>query len=145
MAKGTVNKVILIGRLGSDPEVRYTAGGTAVANFNIATNRSYKNKEGNWQEETDWHRIVVWARQAELAKEYLKKGNRVYIEGRLQTRSWEDQNGQKRSTTEVVTDRIEFLESRGDASYSGSGESASTPTNIDPPDDVEPKQDEVPF
>lgn len=145
MAKGTVNKVILIGRLGKDPDIRYTPGGSAVANFNIATDRSYKDKNGEWQNETEWHRVVAWTYNAEKAKEYLKKGHRVYVEGRLQTRSWEDQNGQKKYTTEVVVQNMELLESRGESSYSGSGESGSTPTNITPPDDVEPKQDEVPF
>jgi single-strand DNA-binding protein len=111
MSKGTVNKVMLIGRLGADPEVRYVPSGSAVANFNVATNRSFKDKEGKLQEQTDWHRIVVWSRLAEFAKQYLHKGMRVYIEGRLQYRDWQDQNGLKRNATDIVANDIQMLES----------------------------------
>ena len=96
MAGKSVNKVILIGNLGKDPEVKYTPQGTPVAKFSLATNERYKDKDGNWQDRTEWHNIVVWQRLAEIAGEYLKKGSKVYIEGRLQTRSWEDkQTNQK--------------------------------------------------
>ena len=108
-----VNKVILIGNLGADPEVRFTGSGTAVANFNIATTERYNNREGEKQERTEWHRIVMFGRQAEIAKEYLHKGRQVYIEGRLQTRQWEDQQGQKRYTTEVVCNNMQMIGSRG--------------------------------
>jgi len=118
MAKGTVNKVILIGRLGTDPDLRYTPSGQAVANFNIATDESWKSKDGQMQDRTEWHRIVLWGRQAEIANEYLKKGSRVYIEGRLQTRNWEDKDGVKRWTTEIVGQTMQFLDSR-DAGSSG--------------------------
>jgi len=112
VAKGTVNKVILIGRLGSDPELRYTPNGDAVANFRIATNRVWKDQEGNQQEKTEWHRIVAWRKLAERCGEYLKKGSHVYIEGRLETRSWEDKNGNKRYVTEITANRMQMLEAK---------------------------------
>lgn len=143
MSRGSINKVILIGRLGSDPEVRYTPSGAAVANFNVATNRGYKDKEGNWKDETDWHRIVVWNRTAEFCKEYVKKGYRVYVEGRLQTRSWEDQSGQKRFTTEVVALDVQLLESQQQNSASAGNTGA--PMEMEPPSDMEISQDDVPF
>ena len=108
-----VNKVILIGNLGADPEVRFTGSSTAVANFNIATTERFNNREGEKQERTEGHRIVMFGRQAEIAKEYLHKGRQVYIEGRLQTRQWEDQQGQKRYTTEVVCNNMQMIGSRG--------------------------------
>lgn len=111
----SVNKVILIGNLGSDPEVRYTASGTAVSNFNIATNEQWNNKEGQKEERTEWHRIVTWGRTAELCSQYLTKGRPVYLEGRLQTREWEDKEGHKRTTTEIVATTVKFLGSRADA------------------------------
>src|SRR6202453_602828 len=106
---GGVNKVILIGRLGTDPEVRYTSNGGAVANFSLATNESWTDKSGQKQERTEWHRIVVWGKLAELCGQYLSKGRQAFVEGRLQTRSWEDQQGQKRYTTEVVANTVQFL------------------------------------
>lgn len=109
----SINKVILIGNLGNDPEVRFTPGGQAVANFNIATNERWKDKSGQPQERTEWHRIVVWGRLAELCRDYLAKGRRVYIEGRLQTRKWEDKQGQTRYTTEIVAQVLQFLDSAG--------------------------------
>ncbi|HWR35089.1 MAG TPA: single-stranded DNA-binding protein [Clostridia bacterium] len=124
MAK-SVNKVILIGNLGKDPEVKFTGQGTAVANFSIATSENFKDKSGEWQERTEWHNIVVWARLAEIARDYLKKGNKVYIEGRLQTRSWDDkQTGAKRYTTEVVANELVLLGGKpgaegADGGYSG--------------------------
>jgi single-strand DNA-binding protein len=110
MSKGSVNKVILIGNLGSDPEVRFTPSGVQVANFSLATSESWTDKAGERQERAEWHRIVLWRRLAEVAGQYLKKGSKIYIEGKLQTRSWEDQNGQKRYTTEVVANSLEMLE-----------------------------------
>ena len=110
MSKGSVNKVILIGNLGSDPELRFTPSGVQVANFSLATSESWTDKAGERQERTEWHRIVLWRRLAEVAGQYLKKGSKIYIEGKLQTRSWEDQNGQKRYTTEVVANSMEMLE-----------------------------------
>ena len=114
MARGTVNKVILIGRLGSDPELRYTPNGDAVANFRVATNRVWKDQEGNQQERTEWHRIVAWRRLAERCGEFLKKGSHVYIEGRLETRSWEGKNGNKRYVTEIIANQMQMLEAKGE-------------------------------
>ncbi|MEX1367536.1 MAG: single-stranded DNA-binding protein [Nannocystaceae bacterium] len=108
-----VNKVILIGNLGRDPELRYTQGGTAVCNLNIATTRAYNNRNNERVEETEWHRVVVWSKQAEFCNQYLTKGRQVYIEGRLQTRSYEDKDGIKKYSTEVVADTVQFLGSRG--------------------------------
>ena len=105
----SINKVILIGRLGQDPELKYTAAGTAVTNFSVATNESWMDKSGQRQERTEWHRIVVWGKLAELCQQYLTKGRQAFIEGSLRTRSWEDQSGQKRYTTEVVARNIQFL------------------------------------
>ena len=123
MARG-VNKVILIGNSGADPELRYTPGGTAVSNFSIATNESWTDSSGERQERTEWHRIVVWGRLAEICNQYLRKGSKVYIEGKLQTRSWEGQDGLKRYTTEVVARDMQMLDTRGemggmDGSYGG--------------------------
>jgi len=115
MSKGTVNKVILIGRLGKDPDMRYTPSGTAVANFNMATNQSTKDQDGNFTDHTDWHRVVAFGRTAEVAGEYLTKGKLVYVEGRLQTRSWDDKEGKKKYITEVVCSNMQLLGSRGDS------------------------------
>ncbi|MCV6638286.1 single-stranded DNA-binding protein [Candidatus Albibeggiatoa sp. nov. NOAA] len=116
MSKGTLNKVMLIGRLGNDPEIRTTANGAAVANLSLATNSGYKdNQTGEWRETTEWHRVVFFSRSAEVARDYLRKGSQVYIEGRLQTRKWQDQSGAERYTTEVVGERLEMLGGRGDA------------------------------
>lgn len=116
---GGVNKVILIGNLGADPEVRFTPGGQAVANFRIATSESWQDKNGQKQERTEWHRIVVWGKLAELCGEYLKKGRQCYIEGRLQTREWTDKENKKNYTTEVVANTVQFLGSRDGASAGG--------------------------
>jgi len=109
MAKGTVNKVILVGNLGSDPEVKTIPSGVQVANFSLATSESWNSQEGEKQERTEWHRLVLWRRLAEVAAQYLTKGSKIYVEGKLQTRSWDDQSGQKRYTTEVVVDNLEML------------------------------------
>jgi single-strand DNA-binding protein len=105
----SVNKVILIGRLGQAPEVRYTASGAAVANFSVATNESWVDKSGQKQERTEWHRVVVWGKLAELCNQYLAKGRQVYLEGRLQTRQWQDKDGQTKYTTEVQAQTVQFL------------------------------------
>lgn len=122
MAK-SVNKVILIGNLGKDPEVKYTPQGTAVAKFTLATNDRYKDKEGNWQDRTEWHNITCWARTAEIAGEYLKKGRTVYVEGSLRTDSWDDkQTGQKRYSTYVnASDLVLLGGGRGEGEGGGSG------------------------
>jgi single-strand DNA-binding protein len=105
----SVNKVILVGRLGQNPETRYTASGAAVANFSVATNESWMDKSGQKQERTEWHRVVVWGKLAELCNQYLVKGRQVYVEGRLQTRQWQDKDGQTKYTTEVNAQTIQFL------------------------------------
>ncbi len=132
MQKGSVNKVILVGHLGGDPESRFTPGGTAVATFSIATNESRKNSEGNWEDHTEWHRCVLFGKQAEFAAEYVKKGQMVYVEGRLQTRSWEDKEGMKRYSTEVVGNAFTTLGRRN-----AEGERGQAPQ---PPND-----DDLPF
>ncbi len=122
---GGVNKAILIGNLGADPEVRFTAGGQAVANFRIATSESWKDKNGQQQERTEWHRIVVWGKLAELCGEYLKKGRQCYVEGRLQTREWTNKDNQKQYTTEVVAQTVTFLGGRPEGAGSASGARSS--------------------
>jgi single-strand DNA-binding protein len=135
----SVNKAILIGNLGADPDLRYTPGGQAVASFSIATTERYKNKEGEQQERTEWHNIVCWGRQAEIANEYLKKGSPVYIEGRIQTRSYDDKDGIKRYRTEIVTRQMQLLGGRAQA---GQQQEESTP----PPDKGMPADDDdLPF
>lgn len=110
----SLNKVMLIGNLGKDPEVRYTTSGSAVASFSLATTEKFKNKSGDWEEKTEWHNITLWGRQAEVAGEYLAKGKTVYIEGRLQTRKWQDKDGRDRYTTEIVGERMQMLGGRGE-------------------------------
>jgi single-strand DNA-binding protein len=120
MARG-VNKVILVGNLGADPETRYTAGGSAVTNVRLATTDAWKDKQsGEQQERTEWHRVVFWGRLAEIAAEYLRKGSQIYVEGRIQTRKWQDKDGQDRWSTEIVGNEMQMLGGRGD----GGGQSA---------------------
>lgn len=136
-----VNKVILIGRLGAEPEVRYTPGGAAVANFRIATSEEWKDKEtGEKQERTEWHRIVAWRRLGEICGEYLHKGSQVYIEGRLQTREWEDRDGNKRFTTEVVAANMQML---GRPEKEGRAESLEETYPVEEP--VSIPDDDIPF
>ena len=129
MARRGVNKVILIGNVGSDPELKYTTNGAGVSNFSVATNETWTDKNTNErQERTEWHRIVAWGRLAEICNQYLRKGSKVYIEGSLQTRSWEGQDGQKRYTTEIRAAEMQMLDSREDAgggNYGGGGEGHS--------------------
>ena len=113
-----VNKVILVGNLGRDPEVRYIKDGTAVANLRLATSENWNDQNGQKQERTEWHRIVAWGKLAEIAKEYMSKGRQIYVEGKLQTRSWDDRDGNKRYTTEVKADQIIMLGTRGDSAGS---------------------------
>lgn len=136
MARG-INKVILIGNLGQDPEVRFTPSGTAVANLNLATTDTWMDKQsGQRQERTEWHRIVLFNRSAEVAGQYLTKGSRVYLEGRLQTRQWQDQAGQERTTTEIIAERMTMLGNKGAANSAASGSAPSESTPFD---------DELPF
>jgi single-strand DNA-binding protein len=111
----SVNKVILVGRLGRDPETRYTGGGQAVANFSLATDETYKDRNGERQKRTEWHRITAWGRLAEICQQYLKKGTMVYIEGRIQSREWQDKEGQKRTSFDIVANTMKMLSARGDA------------------------------
>jgi single-strand DNA-binding protein len=117
----SVNKVILVGRLGRDPETRYTGGGQAVANFSVATDETYKDKAGERQKRTEWHKIVVWGKQAEIAQQYLKKGSLIFIEGRIQSREWQDKEGQKRTSFEIVASNFRMLGGRGDGGSGGGG------------------------
>ena len=139
-----INKVILVGNLGKDPEVRSTPSGQPVTNFTLATNRVYKDRDGNRQKQTEWHNIVCWGRQAEIAGQYLTKGKQIYIEGRIQTRSWDDkQSGEKRYRTEIVCDNFQMLGSRGEYDGGGSsqGSSGGPPADISGP----PADDDIPF
>jgi single-strand DNA-binding protein len=121
----SVNKVILVGRLGRDPETRYTGGGQAVANFSVATDETYKDKNGERQKRTEWHKIVVWGKQAEIAQQYLKKGSLIFIEGRIQSREWQDKEGQKRTSFEIVANNFRMLGGRGDGAAVGASAGAS--------------------
>jgi single-strand DNA-binding protein len=143
---GGINKVMLIGNLGADPEVRFTPGGQAVANFRMATNESWTDKAGVKQDRTEWHRIVVWGKLAELCGEYLKKGRQAYIEGKLQTREWNDKEGKKNYTTEIVAQTVQFL--GGPAGGAPGGPRRDDP-GASPPDDMGPPPptggDDIPF
>ncbi len=132
MAK-SVNKVILVGNLGRDPEVKYTPNGVPVAKFSLATNERYKDKAGEWQDRTEWHNIVAWQRLAEIVGEYVKKGSKVYIEGRLQTSSWEDkQSGEKKYRTEIIAHDLVLLGGRGEGDGEGRApRSASATASVD--------------
>lgn len=134
MAGKSLNRVQLIGNLGKDPEIKYTPQGTAVAKIAIATNERFKDKSGEWQDRTEWHNVVLWQRLAEIAGEYLKKGGKVYVEGRLQTRSWDDkQTGQKKYMTEIVASDIILLGGRGEGGEfsGGSRGNAQAGNNFD--------------
>jgi len=138
----SLNKVMLIGNLGKDPEVRYTPSGTAVASFNLATSDRVKNKSGEWEDRTEWHRVTLWARLAEIAGEYLSKGKTVYIEGRLQTRKWQDNSGNERYTTEIVGEKMQMLSPKGEGRRGGDAVSEPAGGGYDEP----PFQDDdIPF
>jgi len=128
----SVNKAIIIGNLGRDPEIRYTESGQAVANFSVATSEKFKDKQGEQQETTEWHRIVVWGKQAENCAQYLAKGRSVYVEGNLQTREWQDKDGGKRQTTEIRAQRVQFLGGRESGGDSG-GTQPRPPSDNDVP------------
>jgi single-strand DNA-binding protein len=144
---GSVNKVILVGNLGRDSELRYTPGGAAVATLNLATTEVWNDKQGQKQEKTEWHRVVLWGKQAESLQEYLVKGKQIYVEGRLQTRQWDDKDGNKRYTTEIKADRVTLLGGGGGGRSGGmergsGGPSAGGPEEppMDPITD-----DDIPF
>jgi single-strand DNA-binding protein len=144
---------MIIGNLGRDPEMRYTPSGQAVTQFTVAVNRNYKDQQGERQEETEWFRVVAWGQQAEFAAEYLRKGAKVYVEGRIQTRQWEGQDGQKRYTTELVANTIQNLERRqreegGEGGYGGSQEPRPRPQPAGQKaqaEQPEPDYDDLPF
>ena len=145
----SLNKAMVIGNLGADPEVRYTQSGAAVANFNIATNETWMDKAGVKQERTEWHRVVVFGKQAENCGKYLSKGRQVFVEGRLQTRDWEDRDGNKRSTTEIVAQTVQFL-SGGTSPGRSDGPPAYTdndrgPANAESNFDQSFNDDDIPF
>jgi len=144
-----VNKVILVGNLGQDPEVRYMPNGNAVANISVATSETWKDKNtGDNQEKTEWHRVVLFRRLGEIAGEYLKKGSKVYIEGKLQTRKWQDQSGQDRYTTEVVAEQMQMLDSRGGVDSGGYDQSSASSSNKQPAPastDTGGFDDDIPF
>jgi single-strand DNA-binding protein len=140
----SVNKVILVGRLGKDPEVKYTQGGTPVAKFTVATNEVWKDQNGEKQERTEWHNIVAWTKLAEICGQYLNKGSRVYIEGRIQTRSWEDKEGNKRYITEIRADSMVMLSGKPDearAEKSAAAAASSDGGSVEP----EITDDDIPF
>jgi single-strand DNA-binding protein len=141
----SLNKVMLIGNLGKDPEVRYTQSGTAVASFSLATSERFKGKTGEWEEKTEWHNITLWGRLAEISGEYLAKGKTVYIEGRLQTRKWQDRDGKDRYTTEIVGDRMQMLSGKGDGGgRQGGGREAEQATQVNEEPAFNP-DDDIPF
>lgn len=148
----SVNKVILLGRLGQDPELKYTPGGSAVCNFSLATTESWTDKQGQKQEKTEWHRVVVWGKLAELCNQYLAKGRQAFLEGRLQTRSWDDKDGNKRYTTEILASTVQFIggasagatkDNNVDSSYS---QAAPAPTaEYQVANDAHFAADDIPF
>jgi len=148
----SLNKAMIIGRLGQDPEVRYTQSNTAVATLNVATNERYKDRNGEFQEKTDWHRVVAWGRTAEICQEYLKKGSQVYIEGPIQTREWEDKDGQKRYTTEIKALTLTMLDTPGGRQGGGmagggepAGRSKKSNESVELDNSFDDMDDDLPF
>jgi single-strand DNA-binding protein len=135
MATKGVNKVILVGNIGQDPEVRYMPNGNAVANLSLATSESWKDQQGQMQERTEWHRLTMYRRLAEIAGEYLRKGSQIYVEGKLQTRKWQDQQGQDKYTTEIIVDQMQMLGGRG-----GQNDNAGSGFNQSQPNQGQPNQ-----
>ena len=142
---GSVNKVILVGNLGRDIELRYTPGGTAVATLSLATTEVWNDKSGQRQEKTEWHRVVMWGKTAETLAEYLLKGRQIYVEGRLQTRQWDDRDGKKRYTTEIRSDRVVLLGGRGGGSGGGVRDEGQEQRAPAPSEGVELTEDDIPF
>ncbi len=153
MASRGLNKVMIIGNLGAEPEVRYTAGGSAMANVNIATSETWRDKQtGEQQEKTEWHRVVFFGKLAEIVQQYVHKGSKIYIEGRLQTRKWQDKDGQDRYTTEIVANEMQMLDSKGgsSASFEPAQQAAPAQTPAQPaPSSSAPQiddfDDDIPF
>ncbi len=142
----SVNKVILVGRLGRDPETRYTSSGQAVSNFSVATDETYKDRSGERQKRTEWHKIVVWGKQAEIAQQYLKKGSLIYVEGRIQTRQWDDREGQKRTSYEIVATNFRMLGGRAEAATTGAaGADVEAPAADEAGPSPEISDEDIPF
>jgi single-strand DNA-binding protein len=149
----SVNKVILVGRLGKDPETRYTSSGQAVCNFSMATDENYKDRAGERQKRTEWHKIVVWGKQAEIAQQYLRKGSLLFLEGRMQSRQWDDKEGQKRTSLEIVANSFRMLGGRSDAAAAGAGPRgggdvdahSQIPAGGDEMAGPEPSDEDIPF
>jgi single-strand DNA-binding protein len=139
-----LNKAMIRGRLGADPEVRYTQSNTAVANLSIATTDSYKDKNGERQEKTEWHRVTLWGRKAEVAQEYLSKGDLVFIEGKLETRKWEDKNGNDRYTTEIIGYRLDMI-STGERSGQSKPQKPNKQSNVELDEDFDDMDHDLPF
>ena len=143
---GSVNKVILVGNLGRDAELRYTPGGAAVATLNLATTEVWNDRSNQRQEKTEWHRVILWGKQAESLQEYLTKGKQICVEGRLQTRQWDDKDGIKRYTTEIKTDRVTLLGGAGRGSGAGTMDRATAPMGVAAEAPMEPlADDDIPF
>ena len=146
---GSVNKVLLVGNLGRDIELRYTSGGTAVATLSLATTDMWTDKQGQRQEKTEWHRVVLWGKTAETLQEYLLKGRQIYVEGRLQTRQWDDRDGNKRYTTEIRADRVVLLGGRGGGPGGGGGQGRASDgfdqRPASPSEPAELTEDDIPF
>lgn len=143
---GSVNKVILVGNLGRDAELRYTPGGAAVSSLNLATTEVWNDRNNQRQEKTEWHRVILWGKQAESLQEYLTKGKQIYVEGRLQTRQWDDKDGNKRYTTEIKADRVVLLSGSGRGAPAGSMDRGSHPGGPADEAPVEPiTEDDIPF
>lgn len=144
----SVNKVIVLGRLGQDPELKYTPSGAAVCNFTLATSESWQGKDGQKQERTEWHRVVVWGKLAELCNQYLAKGRQAFVEGSLQTRSWDDKDGNKRYTTEINAKVVQFIGGSGGSGSQGSSDSSSSDDSGSEDfgaDDSNFSSDDIPF
>lgn len=146
----SLNKAMIIGRLGQDPEVRYTQSNTAVANMSVATSERYKDRQGEWKERTEWHKVVAWGRTAEICQEYLKKGSQVYIEGPIQTSKWEDKDGNTRYTTEIKALTMTMLDSKGSGGGGGnpskvSNNSQPVSSSVDLNENFDDIDDDLPF
>ncbi|HMB97743.1 MAG TPA: single-stranded DNA-binding protein [Balneolaceae bacterium] len=141
----SLNKAMIIGRLGADPEVRYTQSNTAVANMSVATTERFKDRNGELQERTEWHRVVAWGRTAEVCQQYLKKGSLVYFEGPIQTSEWEDKNGQKRYTTEIKALTMQMLDSRGGGPSEESSQKQNMASTVEIDESFDDMEDDLPF
>lgn len=142
---GSVNKVILVGNLGRDIEIRYTSSGTAVATLSLATTDTWNDKAGQRQEKTEWHRVVLWGKTAETLQQYLLKGRQIYVEGRLQTRQWDDRDGNKRYTTEIRSDRVVLLGGRGTGTEGAGSRDEIEQQSVNPAESGELTEDDIPF